>query len=418
VPYLSIGENIFLGNECKRGGIIDWDETHHKATKLLESVGLKENSQTLIKDIGVGKQQLVEIAKALAKDVSLLILDEPTAALNEDDSKHLLNLLLSLKKDGITSIIISHKISEVNYVADEVTIIRDGQTIETLTKGVDNITESRIISGMVGRELVDRFPKRMPKIGEVMFEVKNWNVHHPIYDRQIIKDVSMNVRRGEVVGIAGLMGAGRTELALSIFGKSYGTKINGKTVKCGKEIALNNVSEAIKEGLAYITEDRKSAGLILSEDIARNVSLARLDKISKKGVLDKNKEVATAEEYKNALGIKTPSVLQKTGNLSGGNQQKVLLSKWIFAEPDVMILDEPTRGIDVGAKYDIYTIINRLVAEGKSVIMISSELPEILGMCDRIYVMYEGSMIAELDKEEASQESIMTHILQASRRAE
>ncbi len=419
VPYLSIGENIFLGNERKKFGTIDWDETHHKTDALLKSVGLKESSQTLIKNIGVGKQQLVEIAKALSKDVRLLILDEPTAALNEEESQHLLDLLLRLKSEGVTSIIISHKIREVEYVADRITIIRDGQTIETLTKGVDNVTEDRIISGMVGREMVDRFPKRVPKIGEVTFEVKDWNVFHPIYDeKQVIKDVSFNIRKGEVVGIAGLMGAGRTELALSLFGKAYGAKIKGKIFIDGKEKDIGNVRAAIDNGMAYVTEDRKSAGLVLMESIAKNITLAKLDKTSKHGILDKEKELKDAEQYRGELNIKTPSVLQLVRNLSGGNQQKVLLSKWIYAEPEVMILDEPTRGIDVGAKYEIYTIINRLAAEGKSVLMISSELPEILGMCDRVYVMYEGSMVAELSSEEASQETIMKHILQASRRAQ
>lgn len=416
VPYLSIGENIYLGNERAQAGIINWDKTYMESSKLLKRVRLKENSHTLIKDIGVGKQQLVEIAKALAKDVKLLILDEPTAALNEDDSENLLNLLLELKKDGITSILISHKLNEVMKVADSVTVLRDGATIETIEKGEENISEDRIIKGMVGRELVDRFPKRVPQIGKVYFEVKNWNVYDPMIEgRKVIKDVSIKVKSGEIVGIAGLMGSGRTELAMSIFGKSYGKRISGEIFKDGKKLELNNVRQAIENGLAYVTEDRKNAGLILIDDIKKNISLARLSKISKRQVIDGNKEIQVAESYRKRLNIKCSSILQKTGNLSGGNQQKVVLSKWIFAAPDILILDEPTRGIDVGAKYEIYTIINKLAEEGKAVIVISSELPEILGTSDRVYVMNEGRIVGELNREEASQESIMKCIMQSNR---
>lgn len=417
VPYLSIAENVFLGNEQQTvKGVIDWDRTRNKTTELLKKVRLTDHPDTKIKDIGVGKQQLIEIVKALTKDVKLLILDEPTAALNDEDSDNLLKLLLELKKHGITSIIISHKLNEVTRVADEITVIRDGATIETLVKNVDDISEDRIIKGMVGRELTDRFPSREPHVGDVMFEVENWNVYDPLdSDKKIINDVSFNVRRGEVVGIAGLMGAGRTELAMSIFGRSYGSHIKGKTFKEGREIHMKSVSNAINNGLAYVTEDRKTAGLILIDDIKRNISLSALNKVSKNQVINHNKEIRVGEEYREKLNIKSSSILQKTGNLSGGNQQKVVLSKWIFSEPDILILDEPTRGIDVGAKYEIYTIINQLAAEGKSIIMISSELPEILGMCDRVYVMNEGNIVGELDKKEASQESIMKCIMQNKR---
>lgn len=396
IPYLSIGENMFLGNERAKNGVIDWDATHTKAKEYLKRVGLKENSRTLIKNIGVGKQQLVEIAKALAKDCKLLILDEPTAALNEEDSDNLLNLILELKKHGITSIIISHKLNEVMKVADTITILRDGATIESMNKD-NNVTEDRIIKGMVGRDLTNRFPERETKIGDLYFEIKNWNVYDPIIDdRKVIKDVSINVRKGEVVGISGLMGAGRTELAMSVFGRAYGKHISGKLIKDGKEITLKNVKQAIENGLAYVTEDRKSAGLVLIEDIRENISLAKLEKISKNQVINVNKEIKVAEDYRKRLNVKSSSILQKAGNLSGGNQQKVVLSKWIFTDPDVLILDEPTRGIDVGAKYEIYTIINKLAEEGKAIIIISSEMPEILGMCDRIYVMNEGKIVGEL----------------------
>lgn len=415
VPYLSIGENIFIGNERAKSGIINWDKTHKNAMELLKKVGLNENSNVLIKDIGVGKQQLVEIAKALAKDVKLLILDEPTAALNDTDSDNLLKLLVELKKSGITSILISHKLNEVIKVADSITILRDGATIETLKVNKDEISEDRIIKGMVGRELVDRFPKRKPNIGKVYFEVKNWNVDDPLIDgRRVIKDVNIKVHQGEIVGISGLMGSGRTEFAMSVFGQAYGRNISGQIIKDGQEITVHSVRQAIDHGLAYITEDRKNAGLILIEDIKHNVSLSSLKKISKRLVINDDQENQAAVTYRKKLNIKSSSIFHKIQNLSGGNQQKVVLSKWIFAEPDVLIMDEPTRGIDVGAKYEIYTIINQLADEGKAIIFISSELPEILGMCDRIYVMSEGRIVGELDKKEASQESIMRCIMQSN----
>ncbi|MFZ5967315.1 MAG: multiple monosaccharide ABC transporter ATP-binding protein [Bacillota bacterium] len=412
IPYLSIAENIFLGNEQAQKGIIDWNATITNTRELLKKVGLNESPNTLITNIGVGKQQLVEIAKALAKKVKLLILDEPTAALNENDSENLLNLLLELKNQGISSILISHKLNEVSKVADSITILRDGKTIETLDMEKDQITEDRIIKGMVGRDLTHRYPKRDPKIGDIIFEVKNWNVYHPLHEgRKIIDNVNFHIKKGEIVGIAGLMGSGRTELAMSIFGKSYGKKISGQLYKDNKEIHLNNVNKAIDHGIAYVTEDRKNYGLILIDDIKRNTTLADLFKISKRYVVNENEEIVKAEEYRKKLNIKSSGILQKTVNLSGGNQQKVVLSKWMFTEPDILILDEPTRGIDVGAKYEIYTIINQLAMEGKGVLIISSELPEILGMCDRIYVMNEGKITGELSGKEASQEKIMKFVI-------
>ncbi|HRW25573.1 MAG TPA: sugar ABC transporter ATP-binding protein [Spirochaetia bacterium] len=416
IPYLSVGENIFLGNERAKRGMIDWDDTYREAERLLELVGLKESTRTLVKDISVGKQQLVEIAKALSKNVSLLVLDEPTASLNEDDSEHLLKLLLDLKAKGVTSILISHKLNEVVEVADRLTILRDGSTIETLDKESRSIDEDRIIKGMVGRELVDRFPKRTPKIGDVAFEIKGWNVYSPLNpERRIIKDVSLEVRRGEVVGLAGLMGAGRTELAMSVFGRAYGARISGRAFKDGKEIELKQVRDAIDQGISYATEDRKSAGLNLIGDIRENTTIAALKKVARRLVIDRDKEAGVAEDYRTRLKIRSTSIRQKAGNLSGGNQQKVVLSKWIFTAPDVLILDEPTRGIDVGAKYEIYTIINKLADEGKSVIFISSELPEILGVSDRVYVMNEGRMVGEFDRGEATQEGIMKCIMQSAR---
>lgn len=412
IPYLSIAENIFLGNENVKGGMIDWHVTTARTQGLLSKVGLKELPGTLITNIGVGKQQLVEIAKALSKEVQLLILDEPTSALNEADSDNLLNLLLEFKKQGITSILISHKLNEISRVADSITILRDGAAIETLDAKADCITEDRIIQGMVGRTLTDRFPQRTSAAGEVIFEVRNWNVYHPLHsDRQILYDIQLSIRQGEVVGIAGLMGAGRTELAMSIFGKSYGQKISGQIFKNGRECQFSDVNAAIRHGIAYVTEDRKQYGLILDDDIKKNATLANLDKIARHRVIDGNQEIVEVENSRKQLNIKCSSILQKAVNLSGGNQQKVVLAKWIFAEPDVLILDEPTRGIDVGAKFEIYTIINDLARAGKGILFISSELPEILGMCDRIYVMSEGRITGELPRAEASQEKIMKYVI-------
>ncbi|MGF6951041.1 putative multiple sugar transport system ATP-binding protein [Neobacillus sp. B4I6] len=411
IPYLSIAENIFLGNEQAKNGIINWNETVLRTRELLTKVGLNESPNTKIADLGVGKQQLTEIAKALSKNVKLLILDEPTAALNEHDSENLLNLLLEFKKQGMSAIIISHKLNEISKVADSITILRDGQTVETLDMKVDKISEDRIIKGMVGRELTNRYPKRDAKIGNTIFEVKNWNVFHEMHTNQkLIDNVNIHIRKGEIVGIAGLMGAGRTELAMSIFGKSYGKKITGQIYKDSKEIHLNNVSQAIEHGIAYVSEDRKVNGLILMDDIKQNITLASLKEITNKFVINKNQEIIESEKFREKLKIKTPSIHQKTGNLSGGNQQKVVLSKWIFSEPDILILDEPTRGIDVGAKYEIYTIINQLATDGKGILVISSELPEILGICDRVYVMNEGRITGEVLKVEATQERIMKYM--------
>ncbi len=412
VPLLTIAENIFLGNERARGGVIDWLETFRQTEGLLAKVGLSETPGTRVDSLGVGKQQLVEIAKALSKNVRLLILDEPTAALSESDSQALLDLLLELKAQGVTSIIISHKLNEVRRVADSVTVIRDGATISTIDARGGDLTEDRIVRDMVGRSMENRFPDRDRRAGEVVFELKDWNVWHPEQrDRQMIRDLSMHVRAGEVVGIAGLMGAGRTELAMSIFGRSWGRNISGQVLMRGQPVDVSTVDRAIRAGLAYVTEDRKTLGLILEETIRRNTILANLGAVANRGVVDEARETEVAEGYRRALRIRTPSVFQKVMNLSGGNQQKVVLAKWLFTDPDVLILDEPTRGIDVGAKYEIYNIINELSAAGKAVIMISSEMPELLGMCDRIHVMNQGSFVGELAAADASQQAIMSLIV-------
>jgi putative multiple sugar transport system ATP-binding protein len=408
VPYLSVAENIFLGNERERRGFIDWNQANSEAAALLARVGLDENPVTPIGQLGVGKQQLVEIAKALSKEVKLLILDEPTAALNDSDSEHLLGLLRQLKAQGITSIMISHKLNEIAEIADSTTIIRDGRTIETLDMVADEVTQERIIKGMVGRDLEHRYPEHVSHVGEEVFRVEDWHVEHPTQPGRVVVDgASFEVKAGEIVGIAGLMGAGRTELAMSIFGRSYGRNISGKVYLHGKEISTRSVSEAIDHGLAYATEDRKTYGLNLIEDIRRNISAAGLGKLSKAGWVNGNEEIKVAEEYRRSMNIKAPTVMALAGKLSGGNQQKVVLSKWIYTDPEVLILDEPTRGIDVGAKYEIYTIINKLADSGKAVVVISSELPELLGICDRIYTLAFGRITGVLPRADATQERLM-----------
>jgi putative multiple sugar transport system ATP-binding protein len=416
IPHLSITENIFLANEQATRGVINWGLSHRKAIDLLKKVGLDETPDTDVSRIGVGKQQLVEIAKALSKNVSLLILDEPTSSLNESDSQKLLQLLRDFRSNGIACVLISHKLKEVESVADTITILRDGAVIESLDAQGEPVSEDRIIRGMVGRDMTHRFPPREASIGEVAFEVKDWKVAHPIYeDRMVINDVSINVRKGEVVGIAGLMGAGRTEFAMSVFGRSWGHFVSGQVLKDGRQVDVSSIPKAVKNGIAYVTEDRKTYGLVLINDVKTNVTMAHLEGVSTNGVLSPPKEIQVANGFRDALAIKTPSVKQLAVNLSGGNQQKVVLAKWLFADPDVLILDEPTRGIDVGAKYEIYTIINRLAAEGKAIIVISSELPEVLGISDRIYVMAAGRIAAEMPAAEATQESIMKAIMQLAR---
>lgn len=418
IPGLSIAENLFIGNEQKFGKtpVIDWMSARKKAQEVLEGVGLSNEDVTKpIGSLGVGKQQLCEIAKALAKDVKLLILDEPTASLNDEESDHLLNIILSLKEKGITSIIISHKLGEITKVADKITVIRDGQSIRTMVKGIDEFSEDEIIRAMVGREMTDRYPPRNNiTFGEKILEVKNWNVYHPDDAEKImLEDINFNVRAGEVVAFVGLMGAGRTELAMSLFGKSYGQKISGEIYMHGKKIEINNVGDAIKNKIAYTSEDRKGYGLVLGDDIKHNMTMAALPYYFSSGVvIDRNKEIREAEISRKKFNVKTPSINQKVENLSGGNQQKVVLAKWMMAQPDVLILDEPTRGIDVGAKHEIYLLINELVASGKAVIVISSEMPEAIGISDRLYVLNEGRIVGEMTKDDVTPEKIMTKIIQ------
>ena len=407
-PNLTVYENIYMGHEViNSSGLVDWNETQKKAKFYLDMVGLEVNIFDLVGTLGVGKQQLVEIAKALSQNVKLLILDEPTAALNEDDSENLLKLLVDLKNEGISSIMISHKLKEVEAIADSLTVIRDGKTIIRMDK--KDISEQEIIKYMVGREIDDIFPKRQKFKGdEVFLETVNLNAFDPAKNRYILTDINIKIKKGEVVGIAGLMGAGRTELAHSIFGNSKNYKLTGSTYLYGKKENLTSPKIAIDKGLAYVSEDRKKDGLILGQTIAQNITLANLEKlVGSFGFINSLKQSLIAEKYVKSINIRTPSILQQVKNLSGGNQQKVQVAKWLFTEPKILILDEPTRGIDVGAKYEIYTIINTLVAQGMSIMIISSELPEILGMCDRVYVLAEGHQTAEFDIDDATPEAIM-----------
>jgi putative multiple sugar transport system ATP-binding protein len=407
-PYLSIYENIFLGHMETTFGIINWNKYIKESKKYLDTVGLKEPPETIVSKLGVGKQQLVEIARALSKKTELLILDEPTSSLNDDESEKLLELILEFKRQGITSVIISHKLNEVLKVADTVTVLRDGKSIRTFDVKSENLTEEMIIKDMVGRDLTHRFPERKSSPGETVMEVKNWTVYHPEYhDIKIVEDVSFYLRKGEILAFCGPMGAGRTELMMSIFGKSYGSRSTGELRINGKTCTFNSSHAAIHSGLGYISEDRKNLGLVLIQDMKTNITHSSLDKISHFGVIDSQKEIKETERYRQELNIRTPSINQLVRNLSGGNQQKVVVSKTLMAGPDIFIVDEPTRGIDVGAKTEIYGILNDIVATGKSVIMVSSELPEALGMADRIYVMNEGKIKGVLDQKEATQEKIM-----------
>ncbi|WP_232548332.1 sugar ABC transporter ATP-binding protein [Propioniciclava soli] len=408
IPELSVAENIFLGSEVTAGLLIDVKLARRRAAALLERVGLRVDPDVPVKQLGVGQQQLVEIAKALSKDVRLLILDEPTSALNETDSANLLGLLRGLKGHGVTSIMISHKLNEIAAIADAVTVIRDGRTVETYDVVAGQVDEDRIIRAMVGRSIENRYPTRTPHVAGPLLEVGDWTVEHPtIPGRLVVDHASFHINRGEVVGFAGLMGAGRTELARSIFGRSYGTYLGGEMRLEGEPIEAPTVASAIRHGLAYLTEDRKTLGLNLLDDIQTTIVSANLRDIVRGGLLDRRREAEVADGYRRDLRIKSASAKVGVSTLSGGNQQKAVLAKWMYPGPQVLILDEPTRGIDIGAKYEIYKLIHALADQGKGIVLISSELPELLGICNRLYTICEGRITGEVAAADADQESLM-----------
>jgi len=408
VPEMTVYENIFLGHEISRGITIDWNETIKEAARMMKKVQLDANPSAKVKDLGLGKQQLVEIAKALSMDVKILLLDEPTSSLNEADSENLLELLRGLKKQGVTCVLISHKLSEVLSIADTVTVLRDGQTVGTLDNTNGGVDEQELIKLMVGREISNIYPARKRKqVGEKVLEIRDWSAYDPKLGRYVLRDINIHINKGEIVAFAGLMGSGRTELAMSLFGNPLGYRIEGEMFIKGEPVRFNHPEKALQKGLAYVTEDRKGNGLILIHDVKANITLANLRKIARNGVVDRNREIVVAQDYKVSLDIKTPNIEQKVLYLSGGNQQKVSVAKWLFVQPDIMILDEPTRGIDVGAKYEIYSIMNKLVEEGMSILVLSSELPEVLGMSDRIYIVSSGRITGEMPASEATQEKIM-----------
>jgi len=405
VKDMTVGENIFLGREPKKWGAIQWDSLYYEAAKWLEMVGLHLKPDTVTSTLGIGQQQLVEIAKALSKNTKILILDEPTAALTESEVDILMGILCELRNKGVSCIYISHKMPEVFHLADSITVLRDGQSIKTLDK--NEVVEDDVIALMVGRELTERYPRVEHHPKETVLEVRNysvWNKDSP--DQKKIDNVSFSLRRGEILGIAGLMGAGRSELVMSLFG-AYEGKSEGTVKIEGKATQIKSISQAIKEGLALVTEDRKRLGLVLDMDVKKNTTLPNLNKISRLGTINENEEIKVSNKFVKELRTKTANLETAVGTLSGGNQQKVVLAKWLMSNPKVLILDEPTRGIDVGAKYEIYNLMNQLVENGVAIIMISSELPEVLGMSDRILVMHEGSFAKEFSYHEATQENIM-----------
>ncbi len=408
VKNLTICENIFLGNEIVKNRRIDWGEQYRQSKELLDMIGLDRNPGTPVSRLSAGQQQMVEIARAIHKKVKVLIFDEPTSSLTEQETETLLNIIRSLQADGVTIIYISHKLNEIFEIAQTVTVLRDGQTITT--RPISELDENSLISYMVGRELTNIYPTSAHEPKDVILEVEGWTVENEnIPGEKLLDHISITARRGEILGIAGLMGAGRTEFAMSIFGAAY--KKSAGTLKInGRECEIRSPKEAIAHGIGYVTEDRKKGGLVLGNSLRANVALPNLAQFSKFGIIDNNEEITKVSHYLKELQVKTPSIMQLAKNLSGGNQQKVILAKWLMADPDILIIDEPTRGIDVGAKYEIYTILDRLAAEGKCIILISSEMPEIIGTCDRVYVMNQGKIVGELDKSEITQTKIMQRI--------
>lgn len=418
IPDMTVAENLFLGNERQKNGIISWNETNYQAKKHLDRVGFGYRPETYVKDIGIGAQQLLEIAKALARNVTLLILDEPTASLTDQDAMHLLQLLKELQKEGITSVIISHKLNEICFIADRVCVIRDGKTVALMEENEKPFDEGQIVRHMVGRSMSDRFPLRKSQTisPEIGFAIRNWTTYHPAYyEQKVVDAVDLQVYKGEIVGLYGLMGAGRTELAMSVYGHQYGQGTTGEIFIDGKEVKITDPKSAIEHGMAYLSEDRKGLGLLTGNAVEMNITLAGLDQISKYSIINRYQEAKVSEKYVETLRIKCKSLAQPVRSLSGGNQQKVALAKWLYTDPDILIMDEPTRGIDVGAKYEIYCLMHELAEKGKCILFISSDLTEILGMSDRIYVMNEGSICGELPGKDATQEQIMHLIVNHKR---
>jgi D-xylose transport system ATP-binding protein len=405
VRELSVAENIFLGREPSKFGIINWEEVYSKTTALLKDLGFSINPHERVGDLGIGQQQMVEIAKALALNAHILILDEPTSALSDTEIEVFLGMLRTLRQRGVACVLITHKLNEVFAISDRITVFRDGKTIVSYaTKDID---EHRVIKHMVGRELRDLYPRIEKTIHGPILEVQHLSVPHPsIPGRDLLHDVSFTVRKGEILGIAGLMGSGRTEILMSIFGALHGPR-KGVIKMEGEVLDFKSPNEAIKKGIALVSEDRKRLGLVLEDTVSRNISLASLGGLTKFGVVDDEGEMEIAANYVRDLRIKTPGIETQVKNLSGGNQQKVVLAKWMLTKPKVLFLDEPTRGIDVGARAEIYKIVGEMARAGVAVVMVSSELPEVLGLSDRVLVMCGGRVTGEFSRDEATQERIM-----------
>lgn len=405
VKELTVGENIFLGKEPSRFGVINWSELYHTASRLLQDLRLPIDPRVKIGSLGIGQQQLVEIAKALSQDAKILVLDEPTAALTESEVATLFGILEKLRERGVGMIYISHKLDEVFKMSDRVTVLRDGKTVST--HSADDITKDGVIAAMVGREVGDIFPAADHDWGETALSVKNLTAYSAdVTDKKLVDNVSFDVKKGEVLGIAGLMGAGRTELLMAIFGAWEG-RYSREIEVDGKPATISSPADAISKGVGFVTEDRKRFGLILEQTILDNMTLAGLRSISGKFVTNRTRETMAAKGPMKSLRIKANSPLTVTGTLSGGNQQKVVLGKWLLTNPKVLFLDEPTRGIDVGAKQEIYAEINKLAKEGMAIVLVSSELPEVLGLSDRVIVLHEGKLTGEFTREDATPEKVM-----------
>lgn len=390
IKELSVKENLFLGDLPTKLGFVKWNEVMSKALKSMRDIGIDVDAETKIRDLSVAQQQMIEIAKALTKDTKILILDEPTSALTESEIRRLFEIINNLRNQGIACIYISHKLDEVFEIADRITVIRDGKYIATKNK--KDTTKSEVISMMVGRELTDIYPPKNLERKEIALQIKDFTVYDS-FERKIVDNVSFNAHRGEILGFAGLVGSGRTELMSAIFG-AHKWKNSGEVILDGKKLKIRNTQDAINNGIAYLSEDRKAFGLVLGMSVEQNITLSSLRNMGKP-LLNKSKEIFHAKQYKEKMDVKTPSLETKAGQLSGGNQQKLALAKWMLTEPKVLILDEPTRGIDVAVKYEIYTIINKLAEQGIVVIVVSSELQEVLGVCTRLIVMREGKLVAE-----------------------